>query len=205
MHSWQWQWLKGKVREVKVSPLVRAFWEETSIELATSCTRLCWELSPRGVFRRRERGTISHAITFLDNMAVCVPMPNAWDQLVWLPSVAMPQAATEVEQYGYHCGNTMDLGAVMPAKEFRVTNKEGAYLCAAWGLIFKGSVLAYNPTRDEVEWVSTPGVTNDLSWAEERTVGWSSFCSAWHYGGEFSCRGVFFLVLTLGNVCESVP
>ena len=35
--------------------------------------------------------------------------------------------------------------------------------------------------------------------------GRSFFCSGWHYGGEFSCRGVFFLVLTLGNVCESVP
>ena len=70
-HGPQWQWLKGKVWKVEVSPLVRVFWEEMCIELTTSCTRLCWELSPRSVFRRRERGTISHAITFLDDMAVC--------------------------------------------------------------------------------------------------------------------------------------
>ena len=38
----------------------------------------------------------------------------------------------------------------------------------AHGLIFKGSVLAYDPTRDEAEWVPTHGVANDLSWAEER-------------------------------------
>ena len=42
--SRQWQWLKGKVWEVAVSPLVRVFWEETDVEPATSCTRLCWEL-----------------------------------------------------------------------------------------------------------------------------------------------------------------
>ena len=62
----------------------------------------------------------------------------------------------------------MDLGAVMPVTEFRVTNEEGAYLCVVWGLIFKGSVLMYNATRDEAEWVPARGVANDLSWVEER-------------------------------------
>ena len=80
----------------------------------------------------------------------------------------MPQATTEVEQYGYHHENTVDLGAVMPAMEFRVTDEEGSYLCVAWGLIFKGSVLVYNAARDEAEWVPACGVTNHLSWAEER-------------------------------------
>ena len=28
----------------------------------------------------------------------------------------------------------------------------------------------YNPARDEVEWVPTRRVTNDLSWAEERSA-----------------------------------
>ena len=60
----RWQWPKGKAWEVGVSPLVRAFWEERGVELVTSCTRLCWEPPPRGVFRRRERGVISHTITF---------------------------------------------------------------------------------------------------------------------------------------------
>ena len=46
----------------------------------------------------------------------------------------------------------------------------GAYLCAVWVLIFEGSILAYNPARDEVEWVLARGVTNDLSWVEERSA-----------------------------------
>ena len=137
------------------------------MEPVASCTRLCWELQPRAVFRRRERGVVLHGITFL-NLAVCTPTLNAWDQFVWPPIVAIPHSAMQAEQYSYHHGNAIDLGTVMPAVEFRVTDEEGAYLCAAHGLIFEGCILAYNPTRDEVEWVPMHGVANNLSWAEER-------------------------------------
>ena len=105
---------------------------------------------------------------FLDDLAVRVPTLDTWDQFVWPPSVAVPQAAAEVEHYGYHHGNAVDLSAVMPAMEFRVTDEEGAYLCVVQGLIFEGSILAYNAARDEVEWVPAHRVTNDLSWAKER-------------------------------------
>ena len=151
-----------------VSLLVRAFWEEMGVEPAASCTRLCWELQLRAVFRRRERGTVSHAITFLDDMAVHTPMLNAWDQFVWPPIVAVPHSTMQAEQYGYHCGNAVDLGTVMPAAEFRVTDEEGAYLCVARGLVFEGGILAYDPARDEAELVPTHGVANNLSWVEER-------------------------------------
>ena len=166
----RWQWPKGKEREVGVSPLVRAFWEETGIELTASYTKLCWELPPRGVFRRRERGAISHVITFLDDVAVRVPTLDAWDQFLWSPSVAMPWAATEVEQHGYHRSHAIDLSPVMPVTQFRVTDKEGTYLCVVRALVFEGSVLAYNPTRDEAKWVPTCGIANDLSWVEERSA-----------------------------------
>ena len=76
----------------------------------------------------------------------------------------------EVEQYDYHHGHAIDLGPVIPVTQFRVTDEAGMYLCAAWALVFKGSILAYNPTRDEAEWVPTHGVTNDLSWAEEKSA-----------------------------------
>ena len=76
----------------------------------------------------------------------------------------------EVEQYGYHHGQAVDLGPIMPATQFRVTDEVGTYLCAVWALVFEGSILAYNPTRDEVEWVPMCGVANDLSWAEEKSA-----------------------------------
>ena len=109
-------------------------------------------------------------ITFLDDVVVRIPMFDAWDQFVWLPGTAMPRATTEAEQYGYCHGHAVDLSPVMPAMEFRVTDEEGTYLCVVWALIFEGSVLAYNPARDEVEWVPTCGIANDLSWVEERSA-----------------------------------
>ena len=113
---------------------------------------------------------MSHVITFLDDVAMRVPMLDAWDQFVWLLDAAMPHATTEVEQYGYHHGQAVDHGPVMPVMQFRVTDEEGTYLCAAWALVFEGSVLVYNPTMDKAEWVPTCGVTNNLSWAEERSA-----------------------------------
>ena len=130
---------KGEGAGGGVSPMVRAFWEETGVELITSCMKLCWELPLGGVFRRRERGVISHVITFLDDVAVHVPSLDAWDQFVWLLGAAMPQATMEVEQYGYHRGHAIDLSPVMPATQFRVTDEVGTYLCAVWALVFEGA------------------------------------------------------------------
>ena len=42
----KWEWPVGKTPEVRVSPLVHAFWEETGIDLATACVKLCWEPTP---------------------------------------------------------------------------------------------------------------------------------------------------------------
>ena len=82
----------------------------------------------------------------------------------------MPWADMEVEQYSYRHGHAIDLNPVMPVTQFRVTDEEGTYLCVAWALVFEGSVLVYNPTRDEAEWVPVCGVANDLSWVEERSA-----------------------------------
>ena len=133
-----------------------------------SCIKLCWEVPSRSIFRRRERGPVAYAITFVDEIAMWVPSLDAWDQFVWPPAVAMPRATMEEEQYGYHCGQAVDLRSVMLATQFRVTDKAGTYLCVAQALVFEGSILAYNPTRDEAEWVPTCSITNDLSWAEEK-------------------------------------
>ena len=87
VRRWQWEWPVEKMPEVGVSPLVHAFWEETGVELTTSCVKLCWELPPRGVFKRRERGPVAYAITFVDDVALQVPSLDALDQFVWLPAV----------------------------------------------------------------------------------------------------------------------
>ena len=109
-------------------------------------------------------------ITFLDELVVWVPTLDTWDQLVWLPAVAVPWALTEAELYGYCRGQVVDLSPMIPVTQYWVTEEGGAYLCVARGLVFKGSVLAYNPTINEVEWIPVCGLTNDLTWAKERSA-----------------------------------
>ena len=77
VHGQRWQWPVGKMLEVGVSPLVYVFWEEIGIEFAASCIKLCWEVLPRSIFRRRERGLVAYAITFVDEIAMQVPSLNA--------------------------------------------------------------------------------------------------------------------------------
>ena len=109
--------------EVKVSPLVHAFWEETGTDLTVAC------IKPRAIYCKREEGPIAHVITLLDELAVQAPSLDAWDQLVWPPVVAIPWALTEAELYGYCHGQVVDLGPVMPAAQFWVTD-EGGPICA---------------------------------------------------------------------------
>ena len=152
------------------SSTLHAFWEETGVELAAACIKLCWELPPRSVFRRREGGLVAYAITFVDKLAMQVPSLDAWDQFVWPPDVAMPWAIMEAEQYSYCHGQAVDLGPVMLVTQVRVTDEAGTYFCAVWTLVFEGSILAYNPTRDEAEWVPVHSLANNLSWAEEKST-----------------------------------
>ena len=59
------------------------------------------------------------------------------------------------------------MGPVLPAAQFQVTDKTGHYLCMAKALAFESSVLAYNFTCNEAEWVPTWGLANDLTPGEE--------------------------------------
>ena len=64
--------------------------------------------------------------------------------------------------YGYCWGQAVDLGLVMLAAQFQVT-EGGTYLCTMRALVFEGSIPMYNPTLNEAEWVSVHGLANDLS------------------------------------------
>ena len=60
----------------------------------------------------------------------------------------------------------------MLAAQFQVTEEGGTCLCLCTvrALMFKGSILVYNPTLNEAKWVPVCGLANDLSWAEERSA-----------------------------------
>ena len=166
----KWEWPMREALEVKVSPLVLTFWQETGADLTVVCIKLCWKPAPRALSHKRENSPTAHVITFLDELVVWVPSLDAWDQLVWLPTAAIPWALTEAELYGYCSSQVVDLSPVMLAAQFWVTDKGGTYLCIARALVFEGSVLAYNPAKNKAEWVPVHGLANDLTWAKERSA-----------------------------------
>ena len=77
---------------------------------------------------------------------------------------------TEAKLYGCCQDQVVDLSPVMPAAQFQVMEEGGTYLGTMRALVFKGSILTYNPTLNEAEWVQVHGLANDLSWAEERSA-----------------------------------
>ena len=89
---------------------------------------------------------------------------------MWPTAVAIPHALTEAESYGYCQGQAVDLSPMMPAVQFWVMEEGGTYLCTMRALVFEGSILVYNPTLNEAEWVPAHSLANDLSWAEERSA-----------------------------------
>ena len=169
-HGRKWEWPRREALEIKASLLVHAFWRETDMDLTMASVKLCWEPTPRALYHQRDNGPTTHVISYLDELAVRIPTLEAWDQMVWPTTAAIPCALTEAESYGYCWGQVVDLGPVMLAAQFWVTEEGGAYLCTARALVFEGSILAYNPTLNEAEWVPTHGLANDISWAEERSA-----------------------------------
>ena len=109
--------------EVKVSPLVCAFRHETDVDLTGASIKHCWGPTPRTLHHQRDNGPTAHAISYLDELAVRCPTSEAWDKLVWLPMAATPQVPTKAKSYGYCQGQAVDLGPMMLAAQFQVTNK----------------------------------------------------------------------------------
>ena len=156
--------------EIKSSPLVLAFWHETDVDLTMASVKLCLEPAPRTLYHQWKNSPTTHVISYLDELAVSIPTLEAWDQMVWPTTVAIPHVPTKAESYGYCWGQSVDLSPVMPAAQFCVTEEGGTYLCTVRALVYEGSIFTYNPILNEAKWVPAHGLANDLSWAEERSA-----------------------------------
>ena len=51
-HEWKWEWPMREALEVKASPLMCAFWQETGVDLTVASIKLCWE-PPQGPYTIR--------------------------------------------------------------------------------------------------------------------------------------------------------
>ena len=127
-YAWQ------EALEIKASLLVHAFWHETDVDLMMESIKRCWNPTPRMLHHQRDNGPTAHVISYIDELAVCVPTSEAWDKMVWPTMVAIPWVPIKAESYSYCQGQVVDLGPMMPATQFHVTNKRGTYLCTTRAL-----------------------------------------------------------------------
>ena len=163
----------------------------------------CWGPTPRTLHHQIDNSPTAHAISYLDELAVRCPTSEAWDELVWLPMAASLRVPTEAESYGYCWYQVVDLGPMMLAAQFWVTNEQGTYLFTTRALVFEGSMLMYNPVIDEAEWIPTRGLANDLFWGKKRSVfALANYIPCMQKEGRRIARlGVSRVVSYVNNVC----
>ena len=84
---------------------------------------------------------------------------------MWPTTVVIPHVPTEAKSW-------LLSGPSSGSRPCNAHSAEegGTYLCTMRALVFEGSILMYNPTLNEAEWVPVCGLANDLSWAEERSA-----------------------------------
>ena len=87
----KWEWQRREGLEIKASLLVYAFWHKTNVDLMMASVKLCWEPTPRELYHQRDIGPTAHVIFYLDELVVHVPTLEAWDQMVWPTTAAIPR------------------------------------------------------------------------------------------------------------------
>ena len=94
----------------------------------------------------------------------------AWDELVFLPPPTKTRTPHRSGHLGYIRGRMVDLGWALPSLHFHISKQDGEFVCMARGLLFEGSVLAYDPTTKGTEWIPMWGSASDLLLVEEAST-----------------------------------
>ena len=154
----------------KVSFLVKAFIGVTGVWITPESTMSCWTSPLVHVPHQRDEGVLAHVISYLDEIASHQPLHRAWDQFVWPPPSSMHPTPSQDQPLGFIQGCIMELGLTMPPMQFHVSSPSREFLSYAQGLLYEGTVLAYDPTMNSPEWIPVCGTASDLTWVEEASA-----------------------------------
>ena len=77
-HRRKWE-ARREALEIKASPLVHAFWCKTDVDLMMVSVKHCWQPATRTLHHQRENSPTTHIISYLNELAVCIPTREAWD------------------------------------------------------------------------------------------------------------------------------
>ena len=102
-------------------------------------------------------------ISHLDQLAKCLPTRQAWDKLVFLPPPVKPYMPHQSAHLGYIRGCVVDLGQGLPSLHLCISEQDGEFICMEQGLLFEGSMLAYDPTTIWAKWIPVQGLPEETS------------------------------------------
>ena len=122
------------------------------------------------VLLQKQDGLFTDEIAYLDALAQHVPARKAWDELVFPAPLTEPSMPCKSNHLGYILGYTVDLGGALPPLRFRITEPSGKCVGVAYGLLFEGNVLTYDPTSNNAERILVWGTVNDLSPTEDSSA-----------------------------------
>ena len=99
----------------RISILIDAFLEVTNAEVMEADVMHCWSEPLKTIPLQRDEGAFAHVISYLDNLAQCLPTRKAWDELVCPPPSAVPHTLCWNGHLGYIQGGLVELGPVLPS------------------------------------------------------------------------------------------
>ena len=91
----------GRCFPPQISLLVDAFLEVTNAEVMEADVMCCWSEPLKTIPLQKDRGAFAHVISYLDNLAQCLPTRKAWDELVCQPPSAVPCTPCRSGHLGY--------------------------------------------------------------------------------------------------------
>ena len=140
------------------------------VEILPASIVNCWDSPPVCVLHQRDEGTLADIILYLDKKATNQPMHKAWKKFVWPPASSASPIPRQNELLGFIQGWTVEFGPTMPPTQFHMSGPMGEFICFAWGLIYEGTVLAYDQMTNGTAWTPVCGTMGDLLRVEEMSA-----------------------------------
>ena len=137
----RWITYKG-IRVPKISRVVEAFLDATGTRVPLDKIRQCWPARHAEMPMQNLDGIRQNIVYKLDEVATLFTSPITWDPFVF---PLTDDVCWREEALCYRPGKTLDVGTRMPGFKLMLQDDKGEYPYSGRALIFKGSMLVYDP------------------------------------------------------------
>ena len=127
----------------------------------------CWTDPPEEIPEQDCEGPHTVVIDYLDKLVMRRPLHKAWDEFAWQEPPIMPTSDIGLT---YIVGCMVEMGVHMLPVWFHINDEAGGFLGYAGGLLFEGTILAYDPSTNKAEWIPMCGSVKTLTATEQASV-----------------------------------